>query len=233
VCAISIRSFPDIRNSRRARYSLRVAWFDNFAMGVAPFVLRGLMSTCRLSVQNERWFRLARREAVVGAVWHQHLPVYAWAFRGTGFIVLASRSRDGELAARLAQRFGIGSVRGSSSRGGHEALLEMIGRIRRGRTAAFVADGPRGPAHVAKMGMVIAARETGRPIQPVATAISRCARARSWDRTEMPLPGSRIIVRFAEPIPVPAGASREDCERLRQRAQDVLLATEAEARASL
>jgi len=205
-----------------------------FAAGVAPFALRGLLATCRVTVVNDAPLRDARRgTSYIGALWHRHLVVYGDFFRKLRFVVLVSRSRDGEIGARVANRLGFVTVRGSSSSGGAEALKETIEYVKRGHTVAFVADGPRGPAREAKMGVVIAAMKSGRPIVPVACAISKAIRAKSWDRTEIPVPGSRVVVAFGAPIPVSADASREDCERLRQEVTRAICSTEERAQAAL
>ncbi len=205
-----------------------------FAASLAPFALRGLLGSCRITVVNDAPLREARRGAAyIGALWHRHLVVYGDFFRRLRFVVMVSRSRDGELGARVAQRLGFVTVRGSSSSGGAEALKETIEYVKRGHTVAFVADGPRGPACEAKMGVVVAAQRSLRPIVPVACAISSAIRTKSWDRTEIPVPGSRVVVAFGDPIPVPADASHMECERLRAHVTKAICATEERAQAEL
>src|SRR6185295_4715210 len=87
-------------------------------------------------------------------------------FRGRKIVVMVSRSKDGELVARALHRLGYRTARGSSSKGGREALAELTDLVREGWGAAIVADGPRGPARKAKIGCVLAARGTGAPVLP-------------------------------------------------------------------
>jgi lysophospholipid acyltransferase (LPLAT)-like uncharacterized protein len=202
----------------------------DLAAGVSPFALRALISTCSVTVLNRpRHRELMRGTPMIGAIWHRHIAVYADFFRRSRFVILISRSRDGEIAARIVRRMGMDAVRGSSSRGGHDALYEIIEHSKRGRTVAFVADGPRGPASVAKIGVAVAAMRTGRPVLPVGCAMSRSIRARSWDRTEIPLPGSRIAISFGEPLAIPSEASPDECERFRTRVQEAIVRAEREA----
>jgi lysophospholipid acyltransferase (LPLAT)-like uncharacterized protein len=215
----------------------RDLWFELGATAAgcfAPLIVRSLVGTSRVTLQlRDLIERVRRREPFIGVMWHEDLLFYGYLFRGTGFTVLASRSRDGELGARVARGLGIRTVRGSSSRGGEDALHELIELARRGESVGFIADGPRGPRHVAKMGPIIAAKLSGRPIVPLACAMTRATRTRSWDRTRIPLPFGRIVCRAGELITVPPDASREECEQLRQRLQDELVEAESGAAAAL
>lgn len=207
--------------------SLHHIWFElgaSAAAWIAPVTLRSIVGTCRVRADDRGLLERARRgEAFIGAMWHEDIGFFGDFFRGTRFTVLASRSRDGEIAARVAHHLGLRTVRGSSWRGGEEALEEMIDLARRGECVGFVADGPRGPAHVAKVGPVIAAKLSGRPIVPMACAMRGAIRLPSWDRTRIPLPFARIAARAGEPIAVPRDASRAECGRIRQQLQDELL----------
>jgi len=212
-------------------------WFELGATAAgwfAPLIVRGLVGTSRVTLQvRDLLERVERREPFIGAMWHEDLLFYGYLFRGTGFTVLASRSRDGELGARVARGLGIRTVRGSSSRGGEDALHALVELARGGESVGFIADGPRGPRHVAKLGPIIAAKLSGRPIVPLACAMTRATRTRSWDRTRIPLPFGRIVCRAGELITVPPDASRGECEQLRQRLQDELAQAESGAAAAL
>src|ERR671910_1603392 len=112
---------------------------------------------------------------------------------------MTSRSFDGEYIARFIQRFGYGAVRGSSTRGGVGAVVEMARLMRAGCTTAFTIDGPKGPRYVAKMGAVLLAKKTGQPILPVTMALQRYWIAPTWDSFQVPKPFSRACVFVAEP----------------------------------
>src|SRR5437879_11760815 len=123
--------------------------------------------------------------------------------------VLASRSRDGEIVARYLSRFGLDSVRGSTSRGGREAGRALVAAVRRGRDIAVVPDGPRGPRGQLQPGVVTLAALTGAPIVPLAVAARPALRLRSWDAFMIPWPFARCAVVFGPPIPVARDAEHD------------------------
>jgi lysophospholipid acyltransferase (LPLAT)-like uncharacterized protein len=123
--------------------------------------------------------------------------------------VLVSRSRDGELVARYLARFGLDTVRGSTSRGGREAGRALVAAVRRGSDIAVVPDGPRGPRGRLQPGVVTLAALTGAPIVPVAVAARPALRLRSWDAFMIPWPFARCAVVFGPPLLVARGVERE------------------------
>jgi lysophospholipid acyltransferase (LPLAT)-like uncharacterized protein len=134
----------------------------------------------------------------------------------TGGVVMVSRSRDGDIIADTVDRFGMRAVRGSSGRGGRDALDAMIDALRHDDVSAgVIVDGPRGPALEAKAGALVMARATGLPIVPGTWWARPLVRVRSWDRTIVPLPFSRIVFAFAPPLFVAADASDEALETAR------------------
>lgn len=184
---------------------------------LAPPVIRALFSTCTVRVRNRPvWDAYIRsRRAFVGMCWHKDFPFVLDLFRRRKIVVLVSRSRDGEIVARTLHRLGYRTVRGSSSAGGSEALLDVIRHVRDGWGSAFIADGPRGPARQSKIGPVIAARESGAPIIPLACHAGSAWRMRNWDGTVIPRPFSTIAIAYGDPIAVPPDAAREECEKIR------------------
>jgi lysophospholipid acyltransferase (LPLAT)-like uncharacterized protein len=123
----------------------------------------------------------------------------------------------------VVKRHGWITVRGSSSYRGSEALREMVPLYKKGHRGGLVVDAPRGPAHVSKIGIIVAARMAGVAIVPVIWSADRCWRIKNWDRTIIPKPFSRIAFVYGKDlIWVPAKSSREDCERLRQHLDDTL-----------
>jgi hypothetical protein len=135
---------------------------------------------------------------------------------------MTSQSRDGEFIARVIQRFGFVPVRGSSSRGGQRALLEMDELLAEGHAVAFTIDGPRGPRYVAKKGPVLLARMTGAPITAFYVAVERSWVLNTWDKLVIPKPFSRIYVRFARKIFVPPDADDAALERYHAEMQAAL-----------
>jgi lysophospholipid acyltransferase (LPLAT)-like uncharacterized protein len=164
------------------------------------------------------------------AFWHAHLlPLLGRGKWRRPIVVMVSRSDDGELIARVLGLFGVASARGSSSRGGGAALREMIREAGEGKNIVFTPDGPRGPARIAKEGLVYAAQATGLPIVPVAFAGKSTKLLRSWDRMVIPKPFSRGFIVYGEPISVPR---RGDVAEWRAVIEEKLneLAAEAERR---
>lgn len=161
---------------------------------------------------------------VIYAVWHGRillLPVlYGWRRAR----VLASRSRDGELVTRFVGRFGLEAVRGSSSRGGAEALRLLARSLKQGRDAVVVPDGPTGPAETVKPGIVALARLSGAAIVPLAFGASSEWRLGSWDAFRIPRPFARCVARFGEPIAVPRVADRAGEEAARRAVEAALRA---------
>jgi hypothetical protein len=228
-------SRPEAEESLRTQR--RDFWFEvgvGLAACAAPLLIRGLVGSCRVTLhEGDLLARAKGGEPFIGTVWHEDLIFLADVFRGTGFTILVSRSRDGEIGTRIAHRLGLRTVRGSSSRGGEEALGEIVDLARNGASVGFIADGPRGPRREAKMGAVIAAKLSGRPIVPIGCAARRAIRLNSWDRMWIPLPFTHIVARAGDPIHVPSDASRAECELIRQRVQEEMLKLEKAAIASL
>ena len=128
------------------------------------------------------------------AFWHRSLLVCAHRFRGHGIAILISRSFDGELIARTVERLGFRAVRGSSSRGGTGGLRGMAEAYAAGHICAITADGPRGPAQVAKPGPVQLASLTGAPwVGAFYAEPDRAWTLRSWDRFLLPKPFARVV----------------------------------------
>lgn len=163
--------------------------------------------TARFRVEGrEHWEAATRTGPPVMAFWHDRVFLATYYFRRRGIVVMTSRSFDGEYIARFIQRFGYGAARGSSSRGAVGALVEMTRLVRAGLAGGFTVDGPRGPRHVAKMGPLVLAKRTGRPVLPFAVNAERFWRAPSWDGLQIPKPFTRATVRLAPPIEVPPDA---------------------------
>lgn len=173
------------------------------ALGAALLWLLG--HTWRVERLHARGHEAERGDdACVLAVWHARLLPLAYTHRGRGIVMLISRHRDGELIARVIERLGFGTARGSSTRGGEEGAREMLRHVLEGRQVGVTPDGPRGPARVVKPGTVFLASRSGRPFVPVASAASRAWVARSWDGFRVPWPFARVVVAFGDPITVPA-----------------------------
>jgi len=136
------------------------------------------------------------------AFWHGRILPATLYFRDRGIVVVTSANFDGEWIAAVIRRFGYGSARGSSSRGGARAIVELRKLMAQGQGAAFTLDGPRGPARVAQPGAVFLSQVTGHPIVPFHIEASKAWTAKSWDRTLVPKPGATVAIAIGEPYVV-------------------------------
>ncbi len=154
----------------------------------------------------------------------------AKAYRGPGAKILISASKDGELIARTMQYFGQGAVRGSSSRGGRAAFRALIVQAREPVDLVITPDGPKGPRHQLKEGVVQLTRLTGRPVIPMAFACSRGHRFGSWDRFLFPFPFARGVFAYGAPV---HWMAEESPVSFQSRLQQAMEETERRARARL
>ncbi len=146
---------------------------------VVPFIaywyLRLLRATMHFSYLNDETYRrrLDNGQPSIFAFWHGRLAMMPFAYRGRGLSILVSNHLDGELISRTVGRFGIGSVRGSSTRGWFGAVKGLLSEVGRGRDIAITPDGPRGPCMKVQMGVIRLAKATGLPIIPVTFSASK------------------------------------------------------------
>lgn len=148
------------------------------------------------------------------AFWHgEMLPVW-FSFRALRPVALVSSSKDGSLLSRLLQDWGYTVVLGSSSKGGKEALDQLVHEAS-SKVVLITPDGPRGPLHQAKPGAVIAAHRAGVPLILVRMSTSRSkVFARSWDRFQLPLPFAKVDLHVDDQLSIPADASREQLDSM-------------------
>jgi lysophospholipid acyltransferase (LPLAT)-like uncharacterized protein len=154
--------------------------------------------------------------------WHDRIFLSTYWWRRRRIVVMTSRSFDGEYIARFIQRFGYGAARGSSTRGGVGAVVEMARLMRAGCATAFTIDGPKGPPYVAKMGAVLLAKKSGQPVLPFTIALARYWTLPSWDKFQIPKLFTRAKVYIAEPIYVPADANEDMLNAKRDELQRTL-----------
>ena len=173
---------------------------------------------------------LASGRQPVMAFWHGRILPATYYFRRRGIVVITSENFDGEWIARIIERFGYGTARGSTSRGGKKAMLQLVRDMKTGRAAGFTLDGPRGPARVAQAGAVWLASATGNPVLPFHFEASSHWSLRSWDSTQIPKPFSTIALVVGEPLEIPNEVSGEVLEQARQELERRLSLLEARAR---
>jgi len=179
---------------------------DKILLNVAPRLAAGIVGWIYRRLKPEIigedvlkhiW---ASGQHVVLATWHDQLLMMPLCYAGPGAKTLISHSKDGELIARVVEHFGVGAVRGSSSRGGKAAFRELLRLSKEPLDLGITPDGPTGPRHQLKEGVVQLAKISGRPIVPLAFACSRGHRFQSWDRFLLPYPWGKAVCRYGEPL---------------------------------
>jgi lysophospholipid acyltransferase (LPLAT)-like uncharacterized protein len=186
---------------------LRLSWF----------FVKGLVATYKIEHdENNQKVRQEVNGPFVFAIWHEHGMSFVFGHAySEPKLVLASRSKDGDFAAFISQKLGMIPVRGSSrkkgvNKGGQEAIETYVREIRRGISGGITVDGPKGPCHVCKPGVVKIAQQTGRPIVPGVALASAYWELNSWDRFKIPKPFSTIRLSYGQPIWVKPELSAEE-----------------------
>lgn len=192
------------------------------ALGAGLLLLLGKTWRVERIDTAEREGRRRSGERWIFALWHAQLLALTFTHRHWGAGVLVSRHRDGELIARIVQRLGFATGRGSTTRGGEEGARDMIRLAEEGRILAITPDGPRGPAEQVKPGVIYLASRTGYAVVPAAAVARRTWRLRSWDGFRIPWPFTRVLVGYGAPVVIPARLDEEQMEHWRLRVQGAI-----------
>ena len=183
------------------------------------WLLRLYFKTLRLKVEDPNgWLVSLEPSPVVIAIWHNRilfLPCAIPAACRNRCTVLISSSRDGEYISGIVRHFQLGVVRGSSSKGGLHALLELDGELKASRCPVLTIDGPRGPRYGVHPGAIVLAKRNHGPVLPVTFDSERCWQAKSWDGTQVPKPFSRVTLRIGRPIDLEGSDIRAGQEEVR------------------
>jgi len=203
-------------------------WLKIFLAPLAYFVLRLYLSSIRVRVLNENALLkfLESGKKGVGALWHQRflgVLSYVRKFRKFSLSIMISMSRDGDWISPVVKHLGLRPVRGSSSRGGKEALAALVQDLAQNQAALHIIDGPQGPKGVVKAGLIRLAQLSKAAIIPIYISVDRAWITRSWDRFLIPQPFSRVLVRFGEPIDVPEQMDPGVFEILRQDVERMMI----------
>jgi lysophospholipid acyltransferase (LPLAT)-like uncharacterized protein len=198
-------------------------------------LVAGLGATLRWRTEGTQHYDrvLATGRQPIIACWHGRILPGTYFFRRRGIVAIASENFDGEWVAGILTRFGYGTARGSTSRGGRRALLQLTRDLANGKPAAFTVDGPRGPARVSQPGAIWLAKVSGQPILPFHIEADRHWTMRSWDRTQIPKPGAHVAVAMGEPLYVSENTDGEDLEGARAALDARLFGLEMRALAML
>lgn len=202
-------------------YSFRQKVVIHLAERAFYLLIKFIGQTIRYETDGWENFQKIERDGKIPiySFWHDRIFAGTYFFRNRGIVVITSRSFDGEYIARFIRRFGYGAVRGSSTRGGVGALVEMIRLMKRGSPTGVTVDGPKGPRHIAKAGAVILAKKTGNPLMPFVVETRKFWTVNSWDKLQIPRPFTRARVFICEPIYVAADAGEAEIENKRLELQ--------------
>src|SRR3954468_17250004 len=192
-------------------------------------VFRLWSRTIRYEIDDRCGLRTApKSRRVIGSLWHNRLlmlPYVTWRFipRYHGSAALISHSRDGDYIAHAVELFGFRPVRGSTSRKGSRALMEMAQLLESGIDVLITPDGPRGPVYELNSGIIFLAQKTGVPIMPINFEYSNVWRAKNWDGFFVPKPFSKVRVVFDNLYQVRATSTDEEFEAERLRLQETMM----------
>lgn len=219
------RSQPRQKLSRRLTFWLATHW------GWLALLALGKLTRIEFRGREHLERLRAAQQPFIICIWHGKILIPIFIHRHQGICAMVSEHRDGEMIAQTLQRLGYATVRGSSTRGGTRAMLGMIRALKAGGTGAITPDGPRGPRHEFKAGMITIAQKSQAAILPLTFASSRVWRLKSWDRFTIPKPFSKTIALYGEPIFIPRETDEATFETLRQQVERhmLALATEVEA----
>lgn len=206
------------RSSRLTRGDRLRGWAIGTALWLVVWII---VRTLRLTVIGAEHIDTARQRAreagmpISWAFWHGRQAVLLDRHKRDPVVILASLSRDGEIQTALLERFGYRVTRGSSSRGGARGLINMIRGARAGYEPGFAVDGPKGPRHEVKPGVVRLAKKLGTPVMPATAYAEPAWFIGSWDRTMIPRPFGRGVIVYGNPVEVPTDADESVLEAKR------------------
>lgn len=196
------------------RFTLRQRIVLRIIIWLGYWVIRLIGPTLRVCISREEGAQeTLEQRPLVASFWHSCMIPATYICRDMGVRVMSSYSYDGEYMGRIIRKFGFVAVKGSSSRNAVRALLGLRRALTEGWTVAFTLDGPRGPRHKVKPGPVALGRSTGVPLSMFHVAVDRAWVLNSWDRMMIPMPFSRVLLRFGKLIHVPAHVTDENVER--------------------
>jgi len=199
---------------------------------LAHNLIRAYLCLIRKTIlQEEHIMRaLEENQKVIVAILHQRIfgvIGYAQRFGHLALAAIISHSRDGDMIAQVVTRLNFHPIRGSSSKGGKEALDALIAYLADHQAAVHAVDGPRGPKGVVKAGIIRIAQQSGAVIYPVYISTSKAWILKSWDHFLIPKPFSRVLIRWGEPFQVPKHLDEVEFDSLRCEIEAQILTNHA------
>ena len=198
---------------------------EDIVIFLLPYYLKILMKTSRVIYLNKEYIEpyLKEKKPFILSLWHCNAFTGPILIRDMDLYILISQSRDGELINRIVKRFNNHSVRGSSSKGGIQALKVLIKIAREGKRILITPDGPRGPAFKLQPGIITLASQTGIPIIPFHHESIKQKKAKSWDAMRIPSLFNTIIISYGEPIFIPPNLDQQSFEHYRQLVENRMM----------
>lgn len=210
----------------------RAKWHQRLAAALIVFLIRAMATTVRYRIDDYSGFFQGKVPPgkFIFAIWHNRLALSIILYQryvhryepARRMAALVSASRDGGLLAQILEYFGVEPIRGSSSRRGGQALVEMSTCAERGYDLAITPDGPRGPRYEVQDGVITTAQVTGLPVVPVSYHLGWKIRLNSWDGFQIPLPFTRCNITTGKPLNIPREISDEQREEFRKQLEQAL-----------
>jgi lysophospholipid acyltransferase (LPLAT)-like uncharacterized protein len=206
-------------------------WHQRLAAALIYILIRLVSATIRYEWRDTSGLlAIDRSQSVIFCVWHNRLALCLEVYRvflrdiqrPCELAAMVSASKDGGLLARVLEHYGVQPVRGSTSRRGRQALLELVSWAQLGYDLAITPDGPRGPCYKVQEGVIALAQITGRPILPVSYHLTWKINVKSWDRFQIPLPFTKCVMHLTPPIWIPREPTDAQREALRREVEERL-----------
>ncbi|MDP2960250.1 MAG: lysophospholipid acyltransferase family protein [candidate division Zixibacteria bacterium] len=194
--------------------SLKEKMFLSFVSILGPLFILLLGKSLKIKWIGKENLKPIREEngKVLYAFWHGRMLILSYSHRRKKIQVLISQHRDGEIIARIIERLGFGTVRGSSSHGGYKAILQMANKAKDGYDLAITPDGPKGPAFQVQPGTACIAQRSEIPILPITNSAEKVWTLKSWDRFIIPKPFSKVVIIIGKPIYIPGELTSEQID---------------------
>ncbi|EIE02463.1 lysophospholipid acyltransferase family protein [Leptospira licerasiae] len=212
------------------KLDVRESWKRRFLVWLVPTIVVFLqriigLTSRKVELGKEHFNSLfPLKKPFILCIWHTNVLYSPYLNRNRKLAVLISESKDGDFITGVVHRFGNGSIRGSSSKGGSKALKAMIVHLRKNLPAAFTPDGPRGPAWIVQPGVIAAAQVSQVPILPFHYECTKQWIAeKSWDKHRIPKPFTTFVISYGEPIMIPRDLDEAGFERERLRVEKAML----------
>jgi len=195
---------------------------------IIALFIRSIATTLDVKMVNTGDVEHREGHPLIWVFWHNRMLLMPWMhedlYPRAGGAILCSPSGDGQIIADVCSRFGMTPVRGSSSRRGAQALVELAHQVKLGKDIGITPDGPRGPVYRMHSGVIKLAQLSGAPLLPLHVTYERAIRMPTWDEFMLPLPFSKVRLEIARRITVPRRMTEAECEAQRLNLENIMRA---------